>query len=393
MNLLKTLALPAMLLACTFSCKPKSEIDQIAERVFALAESQLTLLDSEVPADKSPKSIDAESGDLIYGPTSWWCSGFLPGSLWYTYEYTGNEEIKKLAVARTLALDSLKVKAPHHDIGFIMNCSFGNALRLTGDESYREPLVTAAGTLCKRFSPVVGCTMSWNPRRGWKFPVIIDNMMNLELLMNVTELTADTTYSNVACTHARTTMKNHYRPDYSTWHVVDYDPETGIPASKVTHQGFSDDSAWSRGQAWSLYGFTMMYDKSRCPEFLDQAEHVAEYLFSKLPENGMPAWDFDCNDGTEIQPDASACSIMASAFCLLSTLTQNAELAAKCKAMALTQIKTLTSPEFLYAPGEAHGFLVKHCVGSYPANSEVDVPLTYADYYLLEAILRYQKIQ
>lgn len=370
------------------SCQ--ESMKQLTDRVFEVAEYQFTEMDKTLTDTTVPKST--RFGVLVPSETKSWTSGFYPGSLWYVYMYTGNENTKALAEKNTekLYIETQRVRS--HDIGFMVNCSYGNALRITGDEKYREPYINAAKLLTTRFNPTVGLTQSWNitpSRKHWKFPVIIDNMMNLELLTQAHKMSGIDSLLTVAVTHANTTMKNHFRPDYTTWHVVDYDPETGDIRMKVTHQGYSDDSAWSRGQAWAVYGYTMMFREVGDEAYLAQAENVARMLLDRLPEDGIPYWDFDSPDAPDSQRDASAAAIMASSFIELAGYTQDKSLSKALMEMAETQIRTLASPEYLAEKGRNGFFLLKHSVGSYPSDTEVNVPLTYADYYFLEALLRY----
>lgn len=326
---------------------------QMADRVFALAEEQFELLDSQLQPGEFPRTI-GKNGELSKSDLGWWCSGFFPGSLWYVYEYTGN------------------------------------AYRITGDESYLPMLDLAAHRLAARFNEAVGCTRSWGGAGNSEpvFRVIIDNMMNLEVMMDVAERTGADSLRQTAMAHANTTMKNHFRDDYSTWHLVIYNPEDGSIVRKQTVQGFSDDSMWARGEAWALYGYTMMYRKSGDKSYLAQAENIAGIILSRLPEDGIPFWDFDCTDIPDTERDASAAAIMSSAFLQLYQITGDK----KYLEIADKQLRMLASPEYLYEKGEGFGFLVKHCVGNLPGHSEVDVPLSYADYYFLEAIQLYAKM-
>ena len=378
-----------MLLAAVLAVSCQESMKQLSDRVFELAEYQFAKMDEQLTETTVPKST--RFGILVPSESKSWTSGFYPGSLWYTYLYTGNEEIKALAEKNTekLYIETQVVRS--HDIGFMVNCSYGNAYRITGDEKYREPFINAAHLLATRFNPTVGLTLSWNvtpKRKHWRYPVIIDNMMNLELLTKAHALCGVDSLLNVALTHANTTMKNHFRPDYTTWHVVDYDPETGDIRMKVTHQGYSDDSAWARGQAWAVYGYTMMYREVSEPAYLAQAENIAKMLLERLPEDGIPYWDFDSPDAPDSQRDASAGAIMASAFIELSGYTADKQLSKALMKMAEKQIRTLASDEYLAQPDRNGYFLLKHSVGSYPSDTEVNVPLTYADYYFLEALLR-----
>lgn len=379
-----------LLFAAILAVSCQESMKQLTDRVFEVAEYQFTEMDKTLTDTNVPKST--RFGVLVPSETKSWTSGFYPGSLWYVYMYTGNENTKALAEKNTekLYIETQRVRS--HDIGFMVNCSYGNALRITGDEKYREPYINAAKLLTTRFNPTVGLTQSWNitpSRKHWKFPVIIDNMMNLELLTQAHKMSGIDSLLTVAVTHANTTMKNHFRPDYTTWHVVDYDPETGEIRMKVTHQGYSDDSAWSRGQAWAVYGYTMMFREVGDEAYLALAENIARMLLDKLPEDGIPYWDFDSPDIPDAQRDASAGAIMASSFIELAGYTQDKALSKELMEMAETQIRTLASPEYLAEKGRNGFFLLKHSVGSYPSDTEVNVPLTYADYYFLEALLRY----
>lgn len=271
----KTLFLFVLAALTMVSCQ--ESMKHLSDRVFEVAEYQFAEMDKNLTETTVPKST--RFGVLVPSESKSWTSGFYPGSLWYTYLYTGNEDIKALAEKNTekLYIETQIVRS--HDIGFMVNCSYGNALRITGDEKYREPFINAAHLLTTRFNPTVGLTLSWNQskkRPHWHYPVIIDNMMNLELLTQAHKLCGVDSLLTVAHTHAKTTMKNHFRPDFTTWHVVDYEPETGEVRMKVTHQGYSDDSAWARGQAWAVYGYTMMFRETEDAEYLAQAENVEE---------------------------------------------------------------------------------------------------------------------
>jgi hypothetical protein len=285
-----------------------------------------------------------------------------------------------------------------HDLGFMMYCSFGNGLRLLSTPAYKDILLTSARSLSTRFNPTVGCIKSWDSK-PWHYPVIIDNMMNLELLFWATQTSGDSSFYHVAVTHANTTIRNHYRPDYSSFHVVDYDSTTGAVIAKKTAQGFADSSAWARGQAWGLYGFTMVYRATHDARYLAQAEHIAHFLLTnpKLPADKIPYWDYDAPgipaNGGPSGPlrDASAAAIMASALIELSHYVQPAE-ARQYLDVAEQIIVTLSSNVYKPVVGSNGGFILRHSVGNLPGHTEVDVPLTYADYYFVEAMLRYRQL-
>lgn len=369
----------------------KESMKKLTDRVFEVARQQMIQMDTRLDENTFPRSI--KNGAFHTSKASWWCSGFYPGSLWYVYMYTGDAQVKALAEKNTEKLYGESQIIRNHDIGFVINCSYGNAYRITGEEKWRQPIIDAANLLTTRFNPVPGVIKSWNTskkkRAHMMYPVIIDNMMNLEILTQAYKMSGNKHLLDVALTHADTTMKHHFRQDYTTWHVVDYDPVNGGVRQKETAQGYAHESAWARGQAWAVYGYTMMFRETGIQKYLDQAEHIARMLLERLPEDGIPYWDFDAPDIPNAYRDASAGAIMASAFLELSDYLKDKALSKACRKMALKQIRTLASEEYLAKPGENCSFLLKHSVGSLPGKSEIDVPLTYADYYYLEALLRY----
>lgn len=375
------------------SCASHDPLTELTDNVFELAKIRYAAMDEVLDEGEYPRSTNAD-GSLRTSDEGWWCSGFYPGSLWYIYEYTGDETIRDLAWKHTRSLEGLIERHTDHDIGFQINCSYGNALRLTGDSTTVVPTyVAAARKLAARLNPATGVTLSWDwLRNDWRYPVIIDNMMNLELLTVAARISGEKELADVADTHAETTLKNHFRPDWSSWHLVDYDPVTGDVRSKETVQGHAHESAWARGQAWALYGYTMMYRETGRKAYLDAAENIADMILNHLPEDGIPYWDFDAPDIPDALRDASAGAIMTSAFIELSTLTDESVKSGKYLETARTQLMTFCSDEYLAKPGENGGFLLKHCVGNLPENSEIDVPLSYADYYFLEALVRYSKL-
>jgi hypothetical protein len=351
----------------------------------------ITLKNNETETKVFPRSID-DSGEIRFVDKKDWTSGFYPGILWLMYEITGENEWKTEATIYTGLLESEKFNATNHDLGFKMMSSFGQGYRLTGKKEYREILIQSARTLITRFNEKVGCIRSWDHHADkWEYPVIIDNMMNLELLFFAWRETGEPVFYNIAVEHAKTTMKNHFRNDFSTWHVVSYDPKTGNVSAKNTHQGFADESCWSRGQAWALYGFTMVYRETKDPEFLIQAEKIADYILTQpgIKEGKIPCWDFNVPNIPNEPYDASAGAIICSAFFELSKYSNNNEI------YTLTAEKlfeTLSSSEFLASIPENKGFLLKHSTGAKPSGSEIDVPLIYADYYYLEAMKRKMKM-
>jgi unsaturated chondroitin disaccharide hydrolase len=363
--------------------------------VFSDAENQTQVMLQEIPKARkdnaelvSPRSL--YNGELKLVASRDWTSGFFPGVLWFLYEYTGKTEWKQQAIAYTAKIEREKMNAGTHDMGFKIYCSFGTGYRLTRDPSYRDIIIQSAKTLSLRFNPVIGCIRSWDHNRDkWGFPVIIDNMMNLELLFAATQLTGDSSFYKIAVSHANTTMKNHFRSDYSSYHVIDYDTVTGKVVKKNTHQGYSHESAWSRGQAWGLYGYTMCYRFTKDKRYLEQAEKIAAFILNHphMPKDLVPYYDFDAPGIPNEPRDASAAAVIASGLYELSQYNKQKE--KEYRGKANTILKNLTN---LYRSpvGENKGYLLLHSTGSKPGNSEVDQPLSYADYYYLEAILRSQ---
>jgi len=325
----------------------------------------------------------------LVGPSDWTC-GFFPGVLWLLYEGTGEARWRDAAARATAQVESAKNNRGTHDVGFMLNCSFGQGYRLTGAAAYREVLLTGAATLATRFNANVGAIRSWD-FGTWRYPVIIDNLMNLELMLWSARAGGPSTHATIATSHADRARADHYRADASSWHVVDYEPTTGVVRGKFTHQGFSADSAWARGQAWGLYGFTLMYRETRRPEYLEQAGRIANFVaqHARLPTDKVPYWDFDAPATPTPPRDTSAAAILASALIELSGLTTGAA-AQQHLTLAEQLLRSLMSPAYRAAPGENGNFLLLHGTGNLPGGSEIDVPLIYGDYYYLEALLRYR---
>ncbi len=378
--------------------------------VFTDAEKQSKLMLAEIPKARaarsgatigvtpgsegqelvSPRTLD--SGRLRLVSSRDWTSGFLPGELWFIYEYTRKPEWKTEAEKLTANIEREKTNGGTHDMGFKVYCSFGTGYRLTNDAHYKDVIITSARTLSTRFNPVAGVIKSWDNRTKWKYPVIIDNMMNLELLFAATQLTGDSTFYKIAVSHANTTLKNHFRNDFSSYHVLDYDTISGQVTQKTTHQGYADGSAWSRGQAWGLYGFTMCYRFTGNEKYLHLAENIAAFmmLHKNFPKDLVPYYDYDAPGIPNEPRDASAAAVMASALYELSLYSKK-----KGKSyvkIADGIIESLTN-NYRSPIGENKGFILVHSTGSKPSNSEVDVPLSYADYYYLEALLRSKKLK
>jgi unsaturated chondroitin disaccharide hydrolase len=323
-------------------------------------------------------------------PSEDWTSGFYAGNLWYLYDYTNDKKWEVAARKWTAGLEKEKHNTQTHDLGFMLYNSFGNGYRLTRDPHYKEVLIEGARSLSTRFSPVTGCIQSWDHGK-WQFPVIIDNMMNLEFLFWATKVTGDSSFYKIAVTHANTTLKNHFRTDNSSYHVVDYDTISGKVIERVTAQGFANESAWARGQAWGLYGFTVTYRETKDKRYLDQAVKIADFFLShpNLPKDKVPYWDFNAPKIPDEERDASAAAIAASGMLELSQYVSNGKKYFQAAEKILT---SLGSPAYRADVGTNANFILKHSVGHKPAKSEIDVPLIYADYYFIEGMMRYEKL-
>lgn len=367
-------------------------MQDLVDRDLRLAVKQYKLLESNTPDSLMPRNYVPAADKFETSDTKWWCSGFFPGTLLYIYEYTGDTAILNIAEKRLRILEKEKTFTGNHDLGFMMYCSFGNAYRLLNKPEYKEAILTAATSLATRYRPQIQSIQSWNGGGRLHCPVIIDNMMNLELLYWASENGGDSRFRDIATAHANTTLKNHFRSDNSSYHVLDWDLEKKSIIQKITWQGAADSSAWSRGQSWGLYGYTMMYRFSHNKDYLNQARNIARYLIHhpNLPADKIPYWDYNAPGIPDTYRDASAGAIMCSALLELSRFVSGKEKKEYLE-IAKQQLVSLSSNNYLSAAGENKGFLIKHSVGSLPHKGEVDASLTYADYYFIEALLRYKK--
>ncbi|UII18948.1 glycoside hydrolase family 88 protein [Fulvivirga ligni] len=362
-------------------------LKEICEQNLKEAADNYSYMATQLPAGQFPKTfID---GKLETSGSDWWCSGFYPGALIYLYQNSKDTTLLNEAKRMLHLLEKEQYNTSTHDLGFMMFCSYGNALQVENDSTYKSILINSAKSLSSRFNPKVGCIKSWDSKPE-DFLVIIDNMMNLELLFWATQETGDSSYYNIAVTHANTTLKNHFRSDNSSYHVLNYNAETGAVQEKKTAQGYADSSAWARGQSWGLYGYTSTYRLTKDKAYLDQAVKIADFLLQhpNLPEDKIPYWDYNAPDIPNAPRDASAAAIMASALLELKDYVQEDKAQAYVQ-VAETIIRNLSADHYRASPEEVGGFILKHSVGHKPAGSEIDVPITYADYYYIEAMKRY----
>lgn len=338
------------------------------------------------PTFVSPRTVEKGQFKMVISKD--WTSGFFPSELWYFYDYTKDKKWLELAKKYTDDIKNEQFNTTTHDLGFMIFGPFGNGYRSIKDNAYRSIIIQAAKSLSTRFNAKSGVIKSWDHNGDkWKFPVIIDNMMNLELLFEATKFTGDSSFYKIAVKHANTTLKNHFRPDFSSWHVIDYDTLSGNVRNKVTAQGYSNESAWARGQAWGLYGYTLCYRYTKNPAYLAQADGIASFILnSKItPEDGIPYWDYNDPLIPNTSRDASAAAITASALYELAGYSKDAK---KYRAAADKILASLSTPAYTSKRGANYGFILEHSTGHRPAKSEIDVPINYADYYYIEALLR-----
>lgn len=369
-----------------FDKKLLKQIDQN----FKDASAQYKFLAKQIPENRFPKTF--ENNKLETSGSGWWCSGFYPGTLLYLNEQLNDSSLYNEANRMMQLLAKEQFNTATHDLGFMMYCSFGNENRLHPSDKNKEILLNSAKSLSTRFNPKVGCIKSWDSKPS-DYLVIIDNMMNLELLFWATSVTGDSSFYKIAVTHANTTLKNHYRPDHSSFHVLNYDPLTGNVQRKRTAQGAADSSAWARGQVWGLYGYTVMYRATKDPQYLQHAQNIAQFVLShpNLPSDKIPYWDFNAPGIPNALRDASAASIMASALLELCKYV-DADKASYYITTAEQILRELSSSKYRAAYATNGGFLLEHSVGHMPEKREIDAPLSYADYYFVEAMGRYKSL-
>lgn len=395
-NLLTVVPLVVFLLSCSIE---KNNTKPDIEKDLNYCSNQITKTLAEISGkDMMPRNImdSLNNWKLVPVDISEWTVGFWPGILWYNYENTQNKKDADIAVYYTELLNPLtKLPAYDHDLGFQIFCSYGNAYRLTGNNKYKQIIINAADTLATLFNPKVGTILSW-PRevengRFAPFNTIMDNMINLEMLYWAARNGGDKHLAEIATKHAETTMKYQFREDGGCYHVVLYDPETGDFIKGVTHQGYADNSLWARGQAWAIYAYTFVYRETKDEKFLRFAEKVSDLYLSRLPKDEyVPYWDFDDPAIPNSPKDASAAAVVASALLELSQLEDNPTKAAEYKQASINMLIELSSDK--YQSRELKPSFLLHSTGHLPNGSEIDASINYADYYYIEALIRYKKM-
>lgn len=387
---MKKVILTAVLFVTLMQVYGQGALD-VKQQMKTITKQYEQLLLAHPDTTKTPQSF--ADGKYVDMPTEWWCSGFFGGTLWYLYEYTHDIKWKNAANLWSMAVQKEQFNTTTHDLGFMLYCPFGNGYKLTAKPEYKKILINGAKSLATRFDPKVGVIKSWDSFEGYNYPVIIDNMMNLEMLFWAARVTGNKKYYQVCTKHADATIRNHFRKDYSTYHVVCYDSVGNVLAQK-TKQGAHDTSAWARGEAWALYGYTVMYRETKDKKYLQQAIQIADFFIHhpNLPADKIPFWDFNASDIPNAERDASAAAIACSGLLELSKYVDMKKSNEYFK-VAEKMLASLSGKDYRSELNENGNFLIKHCVGHKPGNREVDVPLVYADYYYVEALLRYNKLK
>ena len=392
--------LAVMLGFCMCTHKPSGTLDVNKALDYCAEQTQRTLTelktDSGIDYTMMPRNImaDEHHWNCRKATKEEWCAGFWPGVLWYDYEYTQDKHILEEAKKFTNSLEFLsQIPAYDHDLGFLVFCSYGNGYRLTKDPAYKKVILDTADSLATLFNPVVGTMLSW-PRevepRNWPHNTIMDNMINLEMLFWAAKNGGNPYLYDVAVSHADKTMKCQFRPDYTSYHVAVYDTITGNLIKGVTHQGYADSTMWARGQAWAIYGYTVVYRETKDPKYLDFAQKVTDVYLERLPEDKVPYLDFSAPGIPDAPRDASAAAVVASALLELSTYLPNGT-GKRYKDAAIEMLASLNSDS--YQSGKSKPSFLLHSVGHWPAHSEIDASIIYADYYYIEALLRLKRLQ
>ena len=394
------IGLAVMLGLCTCVHRPSGtmNVDKALDYCAKQAQRTLTELktDSGIDYTMMPRNImpDEQRWNCRKASKEEWCAGFWPGILWYDYEYTQDKDIKEEAEKFTASLEFLsRIPAYDHDLGFLVFCSYGNGYRLTKNPAYKQVILDTADSLAALFNPVVGTMLSW-PRevkpRNWPHNTLMDNMINLEMLFWAAKNGGNPYLYDIAVSHADKTMKCHFRPDYTSYHVAVYDTITGNLIKGVTHQGYADNTMWARGQAWAIYGYTVVYRETKDPKYLDFAQKVTDVYLERLPEDKVPYWDFDDPDIPNAPRDASAAAVVASALLELSTYLPNGT-GKRYRDAATEMLTSLNSDN--YQSGKSKPSFLLHSTGHWPNHSEIDAAIIYADYYYIEALLRLKHLQ
>ena len=382
--------------SCAGEKAEKLDVDKALSYCDVQVHRALAELGKNGEADYSMQPRNILSGEKFWNcrkvAKEEWTGGFWPGVLWYDYEATQNDTIRVLAEKYTESLKLFsEIPAYDHDLGFLVFCSYGNGYRLTHNPTYRDVIIATADSLATLYNPKVGTILSWprNIEMLGGHNTIMDNMINLEMLFWAARNGGDRRLFDVAVSHADKTMENQFRPDYTSYHVAVYDTLTGNCIKKCTHQGYADESMWARGQAWAIYGYTVVFRETGDPKYLEFAEKLVDVYLKNLPEDYVPYWDFNAPDIPNAPRDASAACVVASALLEMSGFYGNGQ-GEKYKEAAEKMLCSLSSDK--YQSRDTNVAFLLHSTGHWPAKSEIDASIISADYYYIEALLRLKRI-
>ncbi|MCO7124726.1 glycoside hydrolase family 88 protein [Sporolactobacillus shoreicorticis] len=320
----------------------------------------------------------------------WWTAGFWPGILWTVYRETNDAALKETAQACEREMDPLlsDVERIDHDAGFMWTLTSVANYKLTHNEASRRRALLAASLLMARFNPQGNFIRAWNEwaiRSDCRGVAIIDCLMNLPLLYWASEETGDPRFRMIAQRHAETVLRCFIRSDGSARHIVVFDPETGEIADHLGGQGFSKESAWSRGCAWAVYGMALSYKYTKKLDFLDAAKRAAHFFTAHVNQGECPPWDFRLPDNPSLRyPDSSAGAIAASGMLLLAKSVPDIE-APLYRRSAEALLKSIYETCGTQNDTDNEGILL-HGTGNYPEHRAIDVSLIYGDYFFVEAI-------
>ncbi|GMQ60931.1 glycoside hydrolase family 88 protein [Vallitalea maricola] len=336
--------------------------------------------------------------DNFYAPNDniSWTSGFWTGQIWMAYEITGDEKYKKAA---EIQVDSFlhrienKIETNNHDMGFLYSLSCVAAYKLTGNKNAKKAAILAADNLISRYREDGKFIQAWgNVGADDNYRLIIDCLLNLPLLYWTSDVTGDDKYAKIAKQHIDTSLKVIMRDDCSTYHTFYFEQGTGKPLYGETRQGYSNDSSWSRGQAWGVYGTALSYMYTKNPEYIEKFYKITDFFIENLPNDLVPYWDFKFTDVSDEPKDSSAAAIAVCGMLEMSKYL-NEEKSKYYKEIALKILKSLIDNYAVSDPKISNGQLL-HGVYARKSpynpcrNRNVDECNTWGDYYYMEALIR-----
>ncbi|SNY63059.1 glycoside hydrolase family 88 protein [Enterobacter sp. CC120223-11] len=368
----------------------RQSLDAALTRITKKLDTNIAAFGDSFPGEACEKGIWPRTKNVE------WTTSFWTGQLWLAWEMTGEVRFRE-AAERTLPSFyeriEKRIDTATHDLGFLYSLSCVSAWRLTENEAARQAALKAADTLMERFNPTAKIIQAWgdlnDPEQQGR--MIIDCNMNLPLLYWASEQTGDSRYAEAATAHVKQAARYIVRPDASTYHTYYMDVVTGEPRFGNTHQGYSDNSCWSRGQAWGIYGFLLSYLHTGDESMVELSRNLAHYFLNRLPEDEVCHWDLALL-GTDAVRDSSAAAIAACGLLeLVKALPTLDPHRAHYEEMALKIVKSLTD-NYLAREDEATEGLLKHSVYHMGSGKGVDQCCIWGDYFYLEALARLRQV-